>query len=543
MRTSIFLILVAFTLSLFGQGNTIDWRDGRPGVRVVTNSLQTGEIMGLIDVAGQAKAGTGDVARIEGELVTHTDDAAIHLTSNQVVRIAQEHGGGITNEQDLGALRTYHYGSPDIVESPAEWFVFDGAGTITAFNWQTGRENVVIPWEIGGVPVTAIGNNAFRASAVVSLIAPQTVTSIEGLVFYDCPSLASVSFPQAQTVGGSAFYGCDSLASVSLPQAQTMGNSAFANCGSLASVSLPQVQTVGAYAFWFCDSLTSVSLPQAQTVGDWAFESCDSLTSVYFDSDAPAIGVGIFGEITPNQVTNYVTNPQATGWGATFAGMPVVRLPLYADAVYQAGELVATEAHVAEQIADYTTFHVVSALIYSNSVSQLMIYTNSAGAATSWWSVARGVTNSGTFASDGGSVSGAITNGQTGPLTLGSLTILANGNVGLEGNSTPSKPLEFASTTGEKIVLYKNGGYSLGVEGNEMRYNITASLGRYTFNRGTAYATPNELFRVGPTLGIHTPGYVGIGPTISGKQAHIFTDGTNCFFVNVNSVTNALTTN
>jgi hypothetical protein len=100
MRTSIFLILVAFTLSLFGQGNTIDWRDGRPGVRVVTNSLQTGEIMGLIDVAGQAKAGTGDVARIEGELVTHTDDAAIHLTSNQVVRIAQEHGGGITAEVD-----------------------------------------------------------------------------------------------------------------------------------------------------------------------------------------------------------------------------------------------------------------------------------------------------------------------------------------------------------------------------------------------------------------------------------------------------------
>jgi hypothetical protein len=42
-----------------------------------------------------------------------------------------------------------------------EWFAFDGAGTITAFNWEAGRENVVIPWEIGGVPVTAIGANAF----------------------------------------------------------------------------------------------------------------------------------------------------------------------------------------------------------------------------------------------------------------------------------------------------------------------------------------------------------------------------------------------
>ncbi|NLL35877.1 MAG: hypothetical protein GX257_11325, partial [Clostridiales bacterium] len=40
-----------------------------------------------------------------------------------------------TTQQVEAALRTYHYGSPDIVESPAEWFVFDGAGTIVAFNY------------------------------------------------------------------------------------------------------------------------------------------------------------------------------------------------------------------------------------------------------------------------------------------------------------------------------------------------------------------------------------------------------------------------
>jgi len=37
-----------------------------------------------------------------------------------------------------------------------------------------------------------------------------------------------------------------------------------------------------------------------------------------------------------------------------------------------------------------------------------------------------------------------------------------------------------------------------------------------------------------------TGGYI-IGPTISGKQAHIFTDGTNTFQVDVNSFTNNLT--
>jgi hypothetical protein len=105
-------------------------------------------------------------------------------------RIDNPHGvtaaqiGALTAEQDLAALRTYHYGSPDIVESPAEWFGFDGAGTITAFNWEAGRENVVIPWAIGGVPVTAIGANAFYdlgayiGHPVTSVIAPQTVTAI-----------------------------------------------------------------------------------------------------------------------------------------------------------------------------------------------------------------------------------------------------------------------------------------------------------------------------------------------------------------------------
>ena len=124
------MILGAFSLSLFGQGNTIDWRDGRPGVRVVTNSLQTGEIMGLIDVAGQAKAGTGDVARIEGELVTHTDDAAIHLTSNQVVRIAQEHGGGITNETDEIALAAMQL-KVDVTNGVADRLTITRGATVT----------------------------------------------------------------------------------------------------------------------------------------------------------------------------------------------------------------------------------------------------------------------------------------------------------------------------------------------------------------------------------------------------------------------------
>jgi hypothetical protein len=240
--------------------------------------------------------------------------------------------GALTNETDLAALRAYHYGSPDIVESPAEWFVFDGAGTITAFNWEVGRENVVIPWAIGGVAVTAIGANAFEFSGIVSLIAPQTVTSIGDSAFASCGLLTSVSLPQAQTISDSAFNNCDSLTSISLPQAQTVGDSAFANCNSLASVSLPQATAIGDYAFYSCGSLASVSLPQVTEIGDEAFYNCASLTAVHMGQNAPAGGTGVFAGITPPP-TVYVTDPQATGWGDTWNGAPVVRPPLYGSNV------------------------------------------------------------------------------------------------------------------------------------------------------------------------------------------------------------------
>ena len=235
-----------------------------------------------------------DVTADRAETVTGVQSGQVANAAAHINRTDNPHGvtapqiGAITNEQDLAALRAYHYGSPDIVESPAEWFSFDGAGTITAFNWQAGRENVVIPWAIGGVPVTAIGDNAFVMSGVVSVIAPQTVT--------------------------------------------TVYNNAFAYCGALTSLVIPQVTSIGESAFYSCFALTPISLPQATAIGDSAFYYCLMLTSVRMGQNAPAEATDVFANITPPP-TVYVTDPQATGWGAVWNGAPVVRPPLYGSNV------------------------------------------------------------------------------------------------------------------------------------------------------------------------------------------------------------------
>lgn len=148
----------------------------------------------------------------------------------------------LTNEQDLAAMRLYHYGSTDIHESPTNWFGFDGSGMITGFNWEDGRENVVIPWAIGGVDVVAVGVKAFDQAGIVSVVAPKTLT--------------------------------------------TFGNSAFYGCGSLLSVT--------------------------------------------YNGNAPTYTGEIYYGMADYPI-NYVTNPQATGWGDTFGGGIIVWPPLFTD--------------------------------------------------------------------------------------------------------------------------------------------------------------------------------------------------------------------
>ena len=128
--------------------------------------------------------------------------------------------------------------------------------------------------------VSKIGKKSFYECSNLASVSFPNAQTIEDYAFYKCSSLASVSIPNAQTIGYNAFYGCKSLASVSIPNAQTIESSAFNNCSNLASVSFPNAQTIGQYAFYNCSNLASVSFPNAQTIGYGAFQYCSNLESI-----------------------------------------------------------------------------------------------------------------------------------------------------------------------------------------------------------------------------------------------------------------------
>ncbi len=230
--------------------------------------------------------------------------------------------------------------------SAANWTWTSNGKEITLTGY-SGPAAVVIPDMLDGLPVTGFGTIFTGDQNITSVSGGQFITEIGYSAFEFATSLTTANFPQAVTIGVGAFEG-SSLTTASFPQATTIGDYAFSGTSlttanfpqavtigvgafegsSLTTANFPQATTIGYYAFWNTP-LTTANFPQATEIGDFAFAYAFSLTSLYLGQNAPAEASDVFLE-TPN-VTVYVTNPTATGYGDTWNGAPVVRMPLSAD--------------------------------------------------------------------------------------------------------------------------------------------------------------------------------------------------------------------
>jgi hypothetical protein len=156
---------------------------------------------------------------------------------------------------------------------------------------------VTIPATISGLPVTAIGLDAFyNETNVTGITIPDSVTNIDSRAFSFCSRLVSLQLGNHVTsIGDTAFYGC-ALTNLTLPDSVTqLGSFAirllqrpapFHWGTNLASIS---------DSFSYCDSLTNVTLLDSPTyIGRDAFFFCSSLASVNLGTNASAIGEQAF---------------------------------------------------------------------------------------------------------------------------------------------------------------------------------------------------------------------------------------------------------
>ena len=136
-----------------------------------------------------------------------------------------------------------------VSEDDFGYTIENGEATITDYYGDGG--DVTIPATLGGAPVTAIGENAFKdCTGLTTIKLPNGVTTIGNYAFSWCNRLTSIDIPYSVTIGEGAFYGCLNLVSIKIPDSITfIGEHAFSECYSLSEITLPYNVTVGKGAF------------------------------------------------------------------------------------------------------------------------------------------------------------------------------------------------------------------------------------------------------------------------------------------------------
>lgn len=161
-------------------------------------------------------------------------------------------------------------------------------------------DNLAIPAQIEGKPVTAIADWAFYAASPLKVVViPGSVESVGAAAFYRCTNLTAVGLPKKlKTIEAHTFRDCGSLLSVDIPDSVlSIGDSAFVSCTSLSAIELPKnLETIGPYAFTDCRSLLTLDIPDSVlSIGNTAFYDCVSLTAIGLPSNLKAIEHHTFG--------------------------------------------------------------------------------------------------------------------------------------------------------------------------------------------------------------------------------------------------------
>lgn len=172
-----------------------------------------------------------------------------------------------------------------------EDFDFDAAtGTIIQYNGSA--VYLCIPEAIGGMPVKALGENAFQFSRTLAYVTlPEGLETIGNSAFANCFTLLHVDFPTTlETIADNAFAGGSYLGgSLELPHVRTIGAHAFEHARLRGELTLPEgLETIGESAFTNCTSLRELYLPATlKSIGSLAFDQNWSLNYVYMEGLIP----------------------------------------------------------------------------------------------------------------------------------------------------------------------------------------------------------------------------------------------------------------
>jgi hypothetical protein len=189
-----------------------------------------------------------------------------------------------------------------------KFYIGDASGMVTITAYTGSNRNIIIPSQIQGAPVIAIGEEAFREKELTSVTIPNTVTSIGDFAFY-MNKITSVTIPNNVEEIGEAAFANNQLTSVTIPNRITEISASTFRGNQLTSVVIPNSVTLIHRLAFSGNQLTSVTIPNGVTeIGSSAFAE-NKLTSITIPKSVTKIGDRVFAE---NQLNGNVTIPDAS---------------------------------------------------------------------------------------------------------------------------------------------------------------------------------------------------------------------------------------